>query len=109
VKYYVYQLVDPRNDRIFYIGKGTGSRWRQHMHRRKVKHLHNAGNFAKQMVLDSLRRCGQEPVCRKIGLFTDELAAYQFEAECIAEGRETNPYLLNYNDGSGGRRVGNVP
>ena len=26
LKYYVYALVDPRDNRIFYVGKGTGNR-----------------------------------------------------------------------------------
>lgn len=25
LKYYVYALVDPRDNRIFYVGKGTGN------------------------------------------------------------------------------------
>jgi hypothetical protein len=99
VKYYVYQLVDPRNERIFYIGKGTGSRWRQHMHKPKKVVRRHAGNWLKDMVIDSLRNAGLEPECRKIGLFADPTAAYMFEAECIAEHRQTNPFLANHNDG----------
>ena len=30
LKYYFYALVDPRDNRIFYVGKGTGNRVYQH-------------------------------------------------------------------------------
>lgn len=99
MRFYVYELVDPRNDKVFYIGKGTGNRWRQHAHNRKPKNRPNAGNFMKAIILRLIQEAGLKPVCRKIGLFTDEMAAYAFEAECIAEARNTNPYLTNYNDG----------
>lgn len=29
-KYYVYQLIDPRNDEVFYVGKGCGNRINTH-------------------------------------------------------------------------------
>ncbi len=31
IKFYVYALVDPRDKRIFYIGKGLGNRWYHHI------------------------------------------------------------------------------
>lgn len=31
LKSYVYVLVDPRDNRIFYVGKGTGNRVYQHV------------------------------------------------------------------------------
>lgn len=32
LNYYVYQLIDPRNERPFYVGKGKGPRVREHEH-----------------------------------------------------------------------------
>ena len=29
-EYYVYGLIDPRNDSIFYVGKGKGKRYLDH-------------------------------------------------------------------------------
>lgn len=31
IKYYVYALVDPRDKKIFYVGKGIGNRWYHHI------------------------------------------------------------------------------
>jgi hypothetical protein len=31
LKFYVYALIDPRTDRVFYIGKGKGSRIYAHV------------------------------------------------------------------------------
>jgi hypothetical protein len=31
LKYYVYLLIDPRNNRVFYVGKGHGNRINQHL------------------------------------------------------------------------------
>lgn len=54
LKYYVYALVDPRDKRIFYVGKGTGDRLYQHaeasldktndsLKLSKIRDIHNAG------------------------------------------------------------------
>lgn len=54
LKYYVYALVDPRDKRIFYVGKGIGDRVYQHaeasldemnenLKLSKIRDIHNAG------------------------------------------------------------------
>ena len=46
--YYVYALVDPRNNKIFYIGKGKGNRMFQHAEAALLENNHS-------LKLDSIR------------------------------------------------------
>lgn len=43
MKYYVYKLIDPRTDKVFYVGKGSGDRYKTHT--RKVKSLNDPTKF----------------------------------------------------------------
>jgi hypothetical protein len=51
MKYYVYELVDPRTSRVFYVGKGRGKRMHAHEReaiiRREIKPEFLAPIFAK--------------------------------------------------------------
>ncbi|WP_427834806.1 terminase small subunit [Actinobacillus pleuropneumoniae] len=44
-KYYVYFLIDPRNENIFYVGKGTGNRISQHARNARCGIIDNAEKF----------------------------------------------------------------
>jgi len=77
--YYIYQLVDPRNGKPFYIGKGTGARAYQHA---KFKDGNN--NLHKDRVIKKIINEGLEP---KIEILFDgimnEDQAYNLEGEVI--------------------------
>ena len=61
--YYVYLLIDPRNDKVFYVGKGKGNRINQHLlgalddktHEtekiKKIREIQNSGLEVKHAVL----------------------------------------------------------
>ena len=53
LKYYVYLYVDPRSNRIFYVGKGKGTR--------VLDHLYEVGEFEKNGLIRELRAEGLEP------------------------------------------------
>lgn len=61
LNYYVYALIDPRNDEVFYIGKGHGDRVFQHEEEAKseieshkherISDIHNAGFSVKKVIV----------------------------------------------------------
>lgn len=82
--YYVYQLIDPRNNKPFYIGKGSGNRAYQHLKfkdgninpykDRKIKRIIQAGlepivEFLYQDIVDESHAYDlEEAVIKKIGI-----------------------------------------
>lgn len=95
--FYVYALVDPRTDRIFYVGKGTGQRLLAHGQEADLTVDENATS-AKVEEIRSIRSAGYEPRLDIVrhGI-TDEATALAIEAALI----DTVPGLTNAVSGHG--------
>lgn len=77
IGYYVYVLKDPRNDKVFYIGKGTGNRIFQHI-------LGASSSTLQSDKLDLIREIGSDKVLHFIlrhGLTEEQ--AFEIESACI--------------------------
>jgi hypothetical protein len=81
-KYYVYHLIDPRDNSVFYVGKGTKNRIDQH--ERDARNLKFA-NAAKESVIHAIWNAGLQVIKVKVAHFTSEQDAYKFEKEQIDE------------------------
>jgi NUMOD3 motif len=75
--YYVYMLVDPRNNLPFYVGKGKGKRAYQHL-------LGNSHNEQLEAVIDEIRQHGLEPRLHFVAEnITDQAFALRIENDLI--------------------------
>jgi hypothetical protein len=74
MKYYVYQLLDPKTNQPFYIGKGSEDRAWTHN-----KFKDGNKNPYKDRYIKKLHRQGLEPVVDIIQYFNDEKEAYDYE------------------------------
>jgi len=75
-KFYVYELYDPLNDKVFYIGKGSGDRINKHeslVRQNKHNNKHLANKIKKMWKLDI------DVGKRKIFFTNNEAEAYIFE------------------------------
>jgi hypothetical protein len=77
--FYVYHLVDPRSDEVFYVGKGQRNRILEH-----EKEARRGGDHPKCDVIRSIWDDGLEVKRIKVRQFKDEREAYDFEALEIA-------------------------
>lgn len=76
LKYYVYLYIDPRSDRIFYVGKGKGNRI--------LDHLYEVGESEKNNLIRELLAEGLEPKLEFLVHGLDsELDALRIEAAVI--------------------------
>jgi len=82
--YYVYKYIDPRNDEIFYIGKGKGNRLTEHL-RATISgwNISRSNNRRKTKRIEDILSSGLEPSIEKIVEDLSEIEAFDLEAEII--------------------------
>lgn len=98
-KWYVYELVDPRDGEAFYVGKGC--RNRIFAHEKEAKNLSTVCT-EKLLRIRDIWAAGLEVERRHVAFFWDERHAYDYEAERVASyGLEA---LTNIMPGGGGLR-----
>ncbi len=93
-KYYVYELIDPRDGRPFYVGKGSGKR--VHQHEKDAKAGAELGRFDR---IKEIWADGLTVEKRILARFDDEAEAYAAESARIAEIGSDN--LTNWTTGAG--------
>ncbi|HJJ91169.1 MAG TPA: GIY-YIG nuclease family protein, partial [Methanocorpusculum sp.] len=90
--YYVYALIDPRDDKIFYIGKGNGDRVFQHCLAAingddatpkfdTIREIHNSGLKVRHYILR--HRLSEEVALQMESLLIDFLTYTEFNTEHV--------------------------
>jgi len=78
-QFYVYELVDPRDQSVFYIGKGKGERFKAHEAEAKT-----GSNSAKCRRIREIISAGHVVGHRIVRWFKSEDAAYRYEKRVIS-------------------------
>lgn len=78
-KFYVYEYIDPRNNKVFYVGKGKDNRLYVHLQPTKLKE-----NSPKSKLILEILSNGMEPVIKKKKTFSNETDALNYEMYLIA-------------------------
>ena len=78
--YYVYELIDPRVNLPFYVGKGKDKRVYFHL---SEKSRAKSDNFKKFDKIKKIRKEGYEPEVKIVQYFEDENGAYEYEEKLI--------------------------
>lgn len=93
--YYVYELIDPRTERVFYVGKGKGARI--HAHELEAR----KGRVSRKCdLIRSIEDDGFSVTKRTVQTFANEQDAYDFEIDLITQYGLAN--LTNINPGGAG-------
>jgi len=82
--FYVYNLIDPRDNSIFYVGKGKGNRMFRHEQYTLNNKLPNGNKFLFDKIKE-IKTCNLEIVYKKVFETEDEMLAYEFENKIINE------------------------
>ncbi len=107
--FWVYGLVDPRTDQIFYIGKGRPWRPRRHVWEtqcwiRKGSNLDCSGNplnLHKIRKIAQILKAGMEPEIKVLFRTKSAEAAYRKEKQLV---KKLRPQLVNLKNGGAGSR-----
>jgi hypothetical protein len=78
--YYVYALIDPRDDSTFYIGKGKGNRMNTHVNNAKKGKIDNVEKYRR---IVAIQKAGHTVVVKKVHEGLTEEEAYRKERELI--------------------------
>jgi len=99
--WYVYELIDPRTDTVFYVGKGKGQRMYQHEQDAKRGICSKKTNK-----INSILGAGCEVHKRQVAFFWDESAAYDHETDVIEDyGLENLTNIMKGGSGSWSSRL----
>jgi|GEM_PF-726042 len=101
-KFYIYVLIDPRNNNVFYVGYTSNPKRRLREH---IKYKHNLN---KDIFIDEILYCELKPEMKVIDecdyIFNEELNMYEherLEIFYIKKYREEGVKLTNLTDGGG--------
>lgn len=100
-EFYVYTLTDPRDQSVFYVGKGCGRRMYAH-----VKEARKGVQSMKCARIREILAAGLDVDVRPVQFFLNEQAAYDHERLLIAEYGDA---LTNGNKGGGFARYEGEP
>lgn len=82
LRFYVYELIDPRDGSIFYVGKGKAGRAWQH--EADVRSGRPPKNWRKHRRIEEILSAGVSVEVRIVAYYEDEAEAYSHEVELIA-------------------------
>lgn len=88
--FYVYGLIDPVTNHLFYVGKGTRDRWRSHL-----REAAGSGNQRKRARVFAAAAAGRQVLCLIVAESLSETDAYVVEAALI----DSIPGLTNLSSG----------
>lgn len=80
MRFYVYDLIDPRDGKVFYVGKGTGNRIDQHEREARAGRVSRKCDRIRDIEAEGL-----SVIKKRVRSFADEQDAFDFEADRIDE------------------------